>query len=117
MLRDDCCLVPDGRYRSLRPMPIDVKDAVGSATKYFTALVSASDVRLEEVEISDDDRLWLVTLSALIPVPKEPEPIGMQSNLSVLSSLFENATVRVYKVFAVDSATGTVRSMKMRQGM
>jgi hypothetical protein len=94
---------------------IDVKQAVQDAEKYFTQLMSVSDVRLEEVEISDDERFWYVTLSGLVPVAKPPSPSDIQSPLSGLESLFRSNEERIYKVFKVDSSSGLVMSMKIRK--
>jgi hypothetical protein len=89
---------------------IDVKQAVSISTQYFLNLVGAesvSDVLLEEVEPSDDERFWYVTLSAALPAPKD----GINA---IAAALGNSPRRRVYKVFKVDAGTGTVRSMKMR---
>lgn len=45
---------------------IDVKQAFQSAADYFSKLMTVNNLRLEEVEISDDERFWYVTLSTNI---------------------------------------------------
>ena len=95
-------------------MIIDVKQAVSIAIQYFMNLVggeSASDVLLEEVELSDDERFWHVTLSAVLPAPKD-EGSPMNALATALGASLQRR--RVYKVFKVDAATGSVRSMKIR---
>ena len=59
-----------------------------------------SNVQLEEVELTEDGRYWLITLS--YPVPRE------------LASLNFNFK-RKYKVFTIDALTGEVKSMKIRK--
>ncbi len=89
---------------------IDVKQAVSSATQYLLNLMGAesvSDVLLEEVEPSDDERFWHITLSAALPAPKD--------GMNAIAAAFGNSPRRrVYKDLEVDAATGSVRSMKMR---
>jgi hypothetical protein len=96
---------------------IDVKQAVQSATGYFSKLMTVHDVRLEEVEISEDERFWHVTLSGLVPAPKTLSPglIETQAAASSLAALFNVDHERVYKLFSVDSVDGSIRSMKIRQ--
>lgn len=83
---------------------IDVKEAVQSASKYFNelqnifGLMKAEDLRLEEVEISDDRSQWLITLGYRI----DEDRLGMRSK-------------REYKIFTVDSTNGEVKSMKIRE--
>jgi hypothetical protein len=71
---------------------VDVKQAVDSATKYFSALMTVYDTRLEEVELSDDERLWHVTLSALVSAPKDEAPGSMgEIPMSALKDLYQVA--------------------------
>ena len=95
---------------------IDVKQAVSNATQYFLNLVggeSVSDVLLEEVEPSDDERFWHVTLSAILPAQiRDPSTVGLAAALEA-AARGASPRRRVYKVFKVDAATGSVRSMKM----
>jgi len=94
---------------------IDVKTAVKNAILFLADLLAEQnvhDVRLEEVELSEDERVWFITLSYLRR-SAESEQSEMQKMLS--SHGLTAQTVREYKIFAVDSAKGEVRSMKMRQ--
>ena len=55
---------------------IDVKQATGIAMVYLMDLLKgASDVTLEEVELSDDDKFWYITLSALVPAQVQPTSV------------------------------------------
>ncbi len=73
---------------------IDVKEAVGKAATFLQALIpNAWKERLEEVELTEDEKYWLVTLS-------------------YLESMIE--TQRQYKSFKVDATSGEVQSMKIR---
>jgi hypothetical protein len=85
---------------------VDVKTAVRAAVKYFQDLqdvfsgvsLQYRDLRLEEVELSEDESIWLVTLSFGVP----EDAIGMKLH-------------REYKIFVVDSKNAEVRSMKIRE--
>lgn len=76
----------------------NVKTAAEVASATLRALFPrAQSVRLEEVELTDDDRFWRITLSYL----EADEKTG----------LFYG---REYKEFRVEAASGTVASMKIR---
>lgn len=82
---------------------LDVKEAAQKASEYFAGLYSDQklpNVQLEEVELSEDDKYWLITLS--YPVP--PELAALNFNYK-----------RKYKVFKIDRDTGQVLSMKIRR--
>lgn len=89
---------------------INVKDAAKSAAEYFANLYSDqnySDVLLEEVELTTDEKHWLITLSyAYEPPPSilDQFPAGVPPR----------PKPRKYKVFKIDSATGNVEAMKIR---
>lgn len=87
---------------------IDVKEAVKRACDYFESLYAQqniSGVLLEEVELTEDERYWLITLgyNALPEVRKS------------LHAKLVGASVREYKVFKVMGDTGKVVSMKIRR--
>ena len=82
---------------------LDVRVAAQKASEYFAQLYpveGASNVQLEEVELSDDGKYWFITLS--YPLPPE---------VPVLNFNFK----RKYKVFKIDAKTGEVKSMKIRR--
>ena len=85
---------------------LDVKEAAQRASEYFAGLYADEgvlNVQLEEVELTDDGQYWLITLS--YPMIRSGEMSGIPINL---------AFRRKYKVFKIDSRTGEVKSMKMR---
>jgi hypothetical protein len=78
---------------------LDVKEAAQRASEYFANLYAdrdVSNIQLEEVELSDDGKYWLITLSY-------PD-----------HAAFLTSFKRKYKVFTIDAATGEVKSMKIR---
>ena len=81
---------------------IDVKEATGKAREHLKAFFpEAENVQLEEVELTEDKTLWLITLSYE----------GVAN--SVASSLLVGKSV-LYKIFKLDAKTGNVLSMKIR---
>lgn len=96
---------------------IDVKQATGIAMVYLMDLLKgASDVTLEEVELSDDDKFWYITLSALVPAQVQPTSVlQSQMNMTAVAELFKPETHRVYKVLAINAYSGSVKNMKIRK--
>jgi hypothetical protein len=91
---------------------IDVKGAVKVASNYLEQLYDKQllhDVLLEEVTKSDDDRYWLVTLGFSRPIPKDA--------LTAFDQLIGGMPTlkREYKIFEIDSNTGKVRGMRIRE--
>lgn len=85
---------------------LEAKRAVEAAWEYFHTLfnsVSAFNVSLEEVELSDDGTYWLVTLSFE----------EMRAKKADLPD-FLRVPRQKFKVFKVERSTGRVTSMKMR---
>lgn len=85
---------------------LEVKEAVKVATDYIQALFAERQIpelRLEEVELSEDKKHWEVTLSFVV---REP---------TAYLSLGDAARSREYKVFKVDAESGQVQSMKIRK--
>jgi hypothetical protein len=83
---------------------LDVKQATKLATAYLINLydqqLSTSDaVRLEEVELTEDGKYWLITLSFN---PANPAAIIFPPR-------------REYKVFRINAETGELQSMKIRE--
>lgn len=77
---------------------IDVKEAVKRAGAYYSELSGKpiTQLELEEVEKSDNEQYWLITLS-------------------YTGGSFATAFQKSYKLFKVDAETGDVLSMKIRQ--
>ncbi|OCR00587.1 hypothetical protein BCD67_11440 [Oscillatoriales cyanobacterium USR001] len=93
-------------------MAINVQNAVITAQNYLFSLPDMTglvreDLRLEEVELSDDKKYWFITLGFSRPVDKSKNPLA---DLVAVSS-YE----RVYKVFKINAETGEVQSMKIRE--
>lgn len=87
---------------------IDVKEAAQTASNFFAGLYAdqtLSDVRLEEVELTEDERFWLITLSF-------PSDNPLQKVLTHMAGI--DRSTRQYKIFKVDASTGRVVSMKIR---
>lgn len=85
---------------------IDVKSAARIAISYFDQLIQRryTELAVEEVEKTDDDRYWLVTVGYSI----------VSTDRSPLAAL-QSQGVREYKVVRVDSQTGEPVSMKVRK--
>jgi len=82
---------------------IDVKQAAQLASQYFAGLYegqTASGAQLEEVEIAEDGKYWLITLSY---------------PLTEVTGLLNFNYKRRYKVFKIDAETGEILSMKIRK--
>jgi hypothetical protein len=89
---------------------INVKEAVAKAVQYVLDIFACdtiSDIRLEEVEFSDFERLWLITLSLV----RKPKDTGLVSE----NLLNLQPSERVYKILAIDANNGEIKSMKIRQ--
>ena len=85
---------------------VPVKQAVGHAVQFLRDMYEGEpldDIRLEEVEISDDEKAWNITLSFL------RGPSNVQPLLP-----FALPRTREYKAITVSAETGAVRSMKIR---
>lgn len=90
---------------------IDVKTAVTAANNYLQDVkelmkVQLESLRLEEVELSEDQREWLITLGFDVPI--------RTNSLANLVAGTNSVYQREYKLFKIDSETGEVKSMKMR---
>ncbi len=86
---------------------IDVRAAVLAAKNYIQSLpglleYKVQDLRLEEVEFSEDRKYWLITL-------------GFIANTTGEEESFFSKKERDYKVFKVNAETGKVESMKIRE--
>jgi len=90
---------------------VDVKTAVTAANRYLQDVkdlmeIQLESLRLEEVELSEDQRDWLITLGFDVPI--------RGNSLANLMSGTNSVYQREYKLFKVDSETGEVKSMKIR---
>jgi hypothetical protein len=81
---------------------INVKEATEKAKEHLSVFFpDAEQVQLEEVELSADKKHWLITLSY------------EADSGSVASSMLVGKSLR-YKVFKLDTKSGDVISMKIR---
>lgn len=90
---------------------IDVRAAVHAAENYLNSLqdkigTGIQDVRLEEVELSEDKTYWLITIGFNRLTDTASNPLG-------LPAIPQHE--REYKIFKIDTTTGEVKSMKIRQ--
>lgn len=92
---------------------IDAKQAVKKAVTYLNDMFDAAefkDVFPEEVELTDDDRFWDVTIGFLHRQVSISE--GPMASLVGPTEGFK----REVRVFRIDAETGTIRSMKSKKG-
>lgn len=87
-------------------MQMAIKSALDACHSLYKE-VGLSNFMLEEVEASEDGRLWHVTIGfdKMRPVRSE-----------ILAALGNRELVRVYKTFKVDANTGTFKGMKIWHG-
>jgi len=82
---------------------LDVKKATEIANSSFRFLydnrLDSSKIQLEEVELTEDGKYWLVTLSYPIE--------------SAIPGILQ--TRKEYKVFKLDAETGELQAMKVRE--
>lgn len=95
---------------------IDVKEAAGRAAEYFANLYDQStytDLQLEEVELTEDEKFWLITLSYLSNrLPTSPDQIAKLLGMPTPSP---SSGPRMYKQFKIDAETGKVHAMTIRK--
>ncbi len=94
---------------------IDARDAVKSAADYLNHIKDLmgekiNNLRLEELELSENQQLWVVTLGYDVPYT----PSGIESLMMTSGISGQKSSKREYKIFNVDAQTGAVQSMKIR---
>ncbi|MEC4804322.1 MAG: hypothetical protein SAJ12_18050 [Jaaginema sp. PMC 1079.18] len=92
-------------------MKLSVESAIKTAINYLKTIKTQispdlEDIRLEEVEVSEDDRYWLITLSFTQPNDRTENPLP--------GIITKPKYQRNYKIFRINSNTGQVESMKIR---
>jgi hypothetical protein len=92
---------------------LDLRSAVMHAQNYLKDLKdmlgnSLEDLRLEEVELSDDKQYWLITLGYSRLVDKT------KNKNTLLEGMIPHYE-RDYKIFKVNAQTGEVEAMKIRE--
>jgi hypothetical protein len=92
---------------------VDVKQAVAKAMDYLKDMYKIDefrDVLLEEVDLSEDNKFWNVTIG--FTRVQESTSGGPMATLIGESGEFK----REYKVFRIDADNGDLRSMRSRKG-
>lgn len=90
---------------------IDVQDAVRNAFEYIENLFDdeeIKDLRLEEIELTDDENFWLVTLGFFRSNVQDDQE-------GILASVVTGPPKREYKIMRIRAEDGEVRAMKIRQ--
>ena len=96
---------------------IEIKKAVEAALQYaeeirdFLKVEPAETFELEELKLSDDMETWFVTLG--YSVPKRAR--NSLEKVLAGTDAFNLPLERHYKIFEIDSLTGNVRAMKLRE--
>lgn len=88
---------------------IDVKQAVQISRNYLSELYQSDEIRdlsLEEVELTEDNRFWLVTLTFTQQMMQPLNPIEAMTGPKY---------ARFLKEIRIDAETGQVRSMKNKK--
>lgn len=83
---------------------LDVKEAGKETSAAIPQLFAdVSDIRLEAVELTEDERFWLVTFSFMRPESSKPvkSPFG-----EGLEALLQRGNGREYKVVRIDANNG-----------
>ena len=99
---------------------IEIKEAVEAALQYageirdFLKVEPAETFELEELKLSDDMETWFVTLGYFVP-KKARNSLEQALIAGVDKTVFSLPLERHYKIFEVDSLTGNVRAMKLRE--
>jgi hypothetical protein len=88
---------------------VDVHQAVKAAMVFFQesfSVMPLRNVQLEEVDMTEDGKLWLITLGYDDPaVSQIPTPVEV---------LMRPRPLRKFKVVHVDTTTGSVSAIKNR---
>lgn len=90
---------------------ITIENAVDSARAFASRLYAEGELkqlRVEEIESSEDNKKWFVTLGWIEPAIRQIGGFAGLTNASL------EPLPRVYKLFTIDAETGEVKSMKMR---
>ncbi|MBP0020249.1 MAG: hypothetical protein J7647_22175 [Cyanobacteria bacterium SBLK] len=94
-------------------MRYDVRAAVRTAAEYLKSfkdlLGSFENLRLEEIELSEDRKYWLITLGFDITNQSDPDE-------NPLFPVLEGSDrERQYKLIKIDTFSGQPQSMKIRK--
>ncbi|MDB9493258.1 hypothetical protein PN441_19630 [Spirulina major CS-329] len=105
-------------------MAIQIRSAVDKAIQFLcnvnaVGIHDLKDLRLEEIERSEDDHHWLITLGYAVETVTADQGsnhdlLAMISSNQAQGTMVKPIYERVYKVFKVNIETGDVESMKIR---
>lgn len=89
---------------------IDVKVATANAIAYFNDVYkdTFNNIRIEEIELSEDAEYWFITIGYDIPSPLLVPPIKFE--LGAPPEFY-----RDYKLLKIDANKGEIISMKIRK--
>ena len=98
---------------TLQEPKTDVHKAVKSAIAFFQksfAIQQLSHLQLEEVELSEDGRFWLITLGYDDPAATST----VLSDLVKTTAVLRPRPLRKYKIVRVDAESGRAVAVKIR---
>ena len=84
---------------------VEVKTAVKIAYDFFKELYDTrkfEDILLEEVELSEDKTIWMVTLGFYRQAP----------SVNIMESIGSKKYIRAYKTLQIDAESGAMVAMK-----
>ena len=97
---------------------IDVKQAIQAAKESLLGYYQDADIKdllLEEVELTDDERFWKITLGFSIPQELSQSPASVAlARISAAHPFSTPKYDRKYKLFKIDANKGDVKSMTIR---
>jgi hypothetical protein len=95
-------------------MPIvDAKQAIELARQHLKEFFPEAEMeRLEELEQTESDSSWRITLSYLVPNPQQ----GLLASSPRMAAVLAPETMRrEYKVFEIHPQDGSLVAMRMRK--
>lgn len=100
---------------------VDAQHAVRAAREYLHSLYDAAELphfRLEELELSEDERQWLVTFgwddaAVTVPAAASPEASWLRQ-IQQQRAPTPQRLPRLYKRVVVDAETGAVAALRIR---
>jgi len=95
---------------------IPVQHAVQVALSFVSSVIPAEeliDPRLEEVELTTDEKNWLITVSFIRKVSTR-SVTSLATTMKELTGSYSSSD-RDYKLVTIDAETGKPLSMKIRQ--
>jgi hypothetical protein len=96
-------------------MTINVRQAVEDAMTHFQGIKDlfgqqVHDIRLEEIELTEDEKYWLVTIGFTREIENNNERTKAFRDILPIPPLVD----RQYKTLKVNAETGEVKAIKIR---